>query len=565
MRKILAALLAAVPLAASAAESAPAETLARAVFQVRTYRYVAEDKNWEAVSRGSATLLPDGRLLTNAHVVRGDDGNPTGAYLACRADDWREAPKCLWQAKAVRVDAAADLALLEPADAGKPWGSSGSVSVSETGATLGDAVRAVGYPANGGRSVTVTEGKVVGQDPDSGWLKIDANLDAGNSGGAAFDASGSFVGVPTAVSEGYTTLGYLVPAATAKKFLASGPEVSFPAVEKSFAKRLAAERALASGPIASDGLSLPDPRAYGFVLAGAAFTEDGAAARYEFARLDGGKTDVAVSRAGGAGESPESSFRERVDALRADYGKVGTAKNLRLGKLKVRSAVVAAAPSSPDEDASSFGIVLDFGGGVAAQVTGSTGDLAALADAVKFLSALSLPARGDWKEIRLGGVSAPVPSGAAYRAALDADGTLSRSLALERSGRPVSAEITLSSAESRFAGTAAQFVAKVSARMSAAGSPLEWAGLRRAGDGTPYLRFGYWTADRSKNVQEMLFSWKGAGAGAGANSYAFVRFFAKSRADAIAAADAFAASAKCTGAFALDASGLAPETNLATK
>lgn len=49
--------------------------------------------------------------------------------------------------------------------------------------------------------------------------KIDANIDSGNSGGGAFDASGNFIGIPYVASVGLSTLGYIIPVSTIKDFL----------------------------------------------------------------------------------------------------------------------------------------------------------------------------------------------------------------------------------------------------------------------------------------------------------------------------------------------------------
>jgi len=67
----------------------------------------------------------------------------------------------------------------------------------------GDPITVVGYPEISGITITFTSGIVsgfLGEDLTSGgkqWIKTDAKLGRGNSGGAAFDEHGVLVGVPT--------------------------------------------------------------------------------------------------------------------------------------------------------------------------------------------------------------------------------------------------------------------------------------------------------------------------------------------------------------------------------
>ena len=87
----------------------------------------------------------------------------------------------------------------------------------------------MGYPGNGGTTVSVTYGKVSGFEDDT--FKIDANLDSGNSGGGVFNASGDFVGVPTSVKDGHTSLGYAKNLETVQAFIA-GKSAGYTAVTK---------------------------------------------------------------------------------------------------------------------------------------------------------------------------------------------------------------------------------------------------------------------------------------------------------------------------------------------
>ncbi|MBW6456888.1 MAG: serine protease, partial [Trueperaceae bacterium] len=68
---------------------------------------------------------------------------------------------------------------------------------------LGDSVFIIGFPGVSGNTITFTGGVVSGfLGPDTvgsgnAWVKTDARMAPGNSGGGAFDAAGTLIGVPT--------------------------------------------------------------------------------------------------------------------------------------------------------------------------------------------------------------------------------------------------------------------------------------------------------------------------------------------------------------------------------
>ena len=163
---------------------------------------------------GSGTIIsPDGHILTNYHVI-GD--------LATRSHyDWHaimvtdpsftdQPPQFAYWARYVASDPTHDLAILKieeyadetPVPAGTIFP---AVAVGDSNAMLpGDPIVIVGYPGISGSTVTFTSGTMsgwVGEDFDTGgkqWIKTDAKIAHGNSGGAAFDLQGNLVGVPTA-------------------------------------------------------------------------------------------------------------------------------------------------------------------------------------------------------------------------------------------------------------------------------------------------------------------------------------------------------------------------------
>jgi hypothetical protein len=69
--------------------------------------------------------------------------------------------------------------------------------------SIGDDVTALGFPSVGGDSVTISKGIVSGYVSIEGlqWMKTDAALSGGNSGGAALDSSFRLVAVPSRFSQ----------------------------------------------------------------------------------------------------------------------------------------------------------------------------------------------------------------------------------------------------------------------------------------------------------------------------------------------------------------------------
>jgi len=166
---------------------------------------------------GSGSVIDArGYLLTNHHVV---DGQAT-LRIALNSLDPNAPPALAFQAEVVDWDADLDLALLHIVadEAGQalsrtpdltslPLGDSDQVKI-------GDEIVILGFPDVGGDTLTLTRGSVAGFHPDGlgnqrGWIKTDAEISPGNSGGVAVNAAGELIGVPTWVSAEELTLGRL--------------------------------------------------------------------------------------------------------------------------------------------------------------------------------------------------------------------------------------------------------------------------------------------------------------------------------------------------------------------
>lgn len=170
----------------------------------------------DAYSTGSGTILTtDGLVLTNFHVVgdveRGSLYNRDGvAFIAVNPPNLKGLPTWLYQAELLKADPNLDLALLKITgymEGNNPLPKDLALVTMDLGnsedVTIGDELSVVGFPGIGGDTVTFTQGRVAGfLDEDSNgefeWIKTDAEVNHGNSGGLAIDANGAMIGVPTA-------------------------------------------------------------------------------------------------------------------------------------------------------------------------------------------------------------------------------------------------------------------------------------------------------------------------------------------------------------------------------
>ena len=158
----------------------------------------------ELCSGGTGSVVLDGSyVLTNLHVVEDDDeydcfvDEIVVRYLE-RVD---EDPVPGFTAKVVATDRASDLAVLLLSR--KPNISKQLTPVViGTGAMVNEDLHIAGFPSIGGDSITFSRGIVSGflQEDGVRWIKTDAQLSGGNSGGPAFNSRGELVGVPTRAS-----------------------------------------------------------------------------------------------------------------------------------------------------------------------------------------------------------------------------------------------------------------------------------------------------------------------------------------------------------------------------
>ena len=176
------------------------------------------DENGDDAYTGSGSIVDTrGYVLTNYHVVRGTIKQYVGLNSA-RQD---APPEEFYRAQIVTFDQGLDLALLQIAGDvdGNPLKGTLILPIMEVGdsddVNLGDAITILGFPALGEDTLTLTKGTVAGFVDDSdlgihrGWIKTDAEISSGNSGGVVIDAEGRLIGVPTQVTYNTETIGAL--------------------------------------------------------------------------------------------------------------------------------------------------------------------------------------------------------------------------------------------------------------------------------------------------------------------------------------------------------------------
>ena len=194
-----------------------------AVVKIYTYG-LGEDYSLQAQSTGSGVIVnEDGLILTNRHVVQIENHADQGTtlpsvYMVCLTNEIGVTPDCSFIAKMVAVSNSRDLALLKIVEeegfskrSAYPYFKIDGKA--NTDLKIGDDLTILGYPGVGGPTITITEGTVNGKFTRFAdeWIKTDADISFGNSGGAAIDASGNLVAIPTELSrDNSNELGYLL-------------------------------------------------------------------------------------------------------------------------------------------------------------------------------------------------------------------------------------------------------------------------------------------------------------------------------------------------------------------
>ena len=165
---------------------------------------------------GSGFIVdPNGYIVTNAHVI--GDGKYENITVSL-IDGSTEVGEVLW------FDSTLDLALVKINRTGLPtveFGDSDQLKV-------GEPVVAIGNPMTLDLERTVTQGIISGLNRSIAFengtvieplIQTDASINAGNSGGPLFNASGQLVGINTAKVSTAEGLGFSIPVNIAKPII----------------------------------------------------------------------------------------------------------------------------------------------------------------------------------------------------------------------------------------------------------------------------------------------------------------------------------------------------------
>ncbi len=186
------------------------------------------DNDLNIIGMGSGTIIDkEGYILTNYHCVGTNKGlnNDEGYVAIAITDDIKKNIQPQYMAQYRSGVEELDLAVVKIVT-DLNWNQVSAkdlnlvpAKISDSdGVELGDVINILGYPGVGGETITFTAGHVSGflddnNDDEVDWIKTDAVVNHGNSGGTAVNQSGEMIGVPTAkqVGEDNDVMFYLKP------------------------------------------------------------------------------------------------------------------------------------------------------------------------------------------------------------------------------------------------------------------------------------------------------------------------------------------------------------------
>jgi len=184
------------------------------------------DGRLRARGGGSGVIVgKDGSILTNFHVIHDRNGRLHDAFVIGRFSEQDKAPQlhCAGKPSRGKLQRELDLALIKcdldldgrswnPAR-GTTWPTLPQAHTSDI--KMGQRIWVLGYPDVGGGGLTLSEGEALGWSGVDGavgkdFLKTDAAIRHGNSGGPVVDDEGRLVGIASAVRTKQNAAGDIV-------------------------------------------------------------------------------------------------------------------------------------------------------------------------------------------------------------------------------------------------------------------------------------------------------------------------------------------------------------------
>ncbi|TMQ18357.1 MAG: trypsin-like peptidase domain-containing protein [Deltaproteobacteria bacterium] len=174
------------------------------------------DGRLRARGGGSGVIVgADGSILTNYHVIHDRNGRLHDVFVIGRFSEQDKAPQlhCAGKPSRSKLQRELDLALIKcdmdldgrtwnPATSGATWPTLPLARTADV--KMGQRLWVLGYPDVGGGGLTLSEGEVEGWSGVDGadgkdFLKTDAAIRHGNSGGPAVGDDGRLIGIASAV------------------------------------------------------------------------------------------------------------------------------------------------------------------------------------------------------------------------------------------------------------------------------------------------------------------------------------------------------------------------------
>lgn len=198
------------------------------VNQTKVLKIIAYEKdpmfeNYIAKRLGSAVLIQNNKIITNAHVVLNENNQLAEGFEICKTTASSTNPICFTTATVDYYDEDRDLAILTLAST--TWLPS-PVSLSSVGAKNGEEIFVRGYPGIWWTSITLTKGIISGIEKEK--YKSDVKIDHGNSGWGAFNKRGELIGIPNSALEDTDTMSYIIPSSIIQEFLQKKGETTTP-------------------------------------------------------------------------------------------------------------------------------------------------------------------------------------------------------------------------------------------------------------------------------------------------------------------------------------------------
>ena len=219
-------------------------------------------------------LTSNGEILTNNHVVQGSTSIRVTIVSTGKT----------YTAKVVGTAPTVDVAVIKLENATglatAKLGDSSTVKVGDSVTAVGNAGGTGGTPSSAAGTVTALGQSITASDQGggnaeqlTGLIEVDANIQAGDSGGPLYDATGKVIGMDTAASSdrSLTSTGYAIPVAKAlsiAKQIQSGTETA--TIHIGYPAFLGVQLPASSGFAPGFGSAVPGATIAGVVDSGAA-------------------------------------------------------------------------------------------------------------------------------------------------------------------------------------------------------------------------------------------------------------------------------------------------------